>query len=56
MGIVKLQDALKTIIIDYGENILDNSRKAKAFLGDYTGDESKDENQQPRPEGRGIVL
>lgn len=43
MGILKLQDALKTIIIDNGDDILNNSRKAKAYLGDYTGDESKDE-------------
>ena len=43
MGILKLQDALKTVIIDWGEDILNDSRKTKAFLSDYTGDESRDE-------------
>ncbi|MCL2187064.1 MAG: DUF4011 domain-containing protein, partial [Treponema sp.] len=43
MGILKLKDALKTIIIDYGDDILDDPRKTKAFLSDYTGDESREE-------------
>jgi very-short-patch-repair endonuclease len=43
MGILRLQDALKTILIDNGEEILNDVRKTKAYLSDYTGDESRDE-------------
>ena len=42
MGILKLQNALKSIIVDYGVNILNDSGKTKNYLNDYTGDESKD--------------
>jgi superfamily I DNA and/or RNA helicase len=43
MGIIRLQDALKTVIIDQGEEILNEPRKTKAYLSDYTGDESRNE-------------
>ncbi|MFP3088979.1 DUF4011 domain-containing protein [Treponema sp. TIM-1] len=36
-----LPDALKIILIDYGEDILNDPRLTKAYLSDYTGDESR---------------
>jgi superfamily I DNA and/or RNA helicase/very-short-patch-repair endonuclease len=46
MSILKLQDALKTIIIDQGEDVFNDPRKTKALLSDYTGDENRDEVKQ----------
>jgi hypothetical protein len=43
MGMLRLQDALKTILVDNGDDILNDLRKTKAYLSDYTGDESRDE-------------
>jgi hypothetical protein len=43
MSLQRLHDGLKTILADHGKDILNDTRKTKAFLHDYTGDESREE-------------
>jgi hypothetical protein len=43
---VHLQEALKTLIIDNGGDILNDIRKTRAYLGDYVGDDGRDELKQ----------
>ena len=43
MGILKLQDAVKSMIFDYGDDILDDSGALKAYLDECSGDENREE-------------